>query len=142
LNKWLTIFLLLYGGLFVSAQPPVFSFRNIGIKDGLSHNSVVDIAVDQTGFLWLATQDGLNRFDGKDFLVFNKVFDDVTTPSGNKLGKIITGNNNDLWLITSGGKLEKLNLYDHSFETLNKITADSTLLPSVSCLHLSRANLY
>ena len=107
MKKWLTIFLLLYGGVFASAQVLPVSFRNAGINDGLSQNSVVDIAVDQTGFLWLATQDGLNRFDGKDFLVFNKIFDDVTVPSGNKLGRIIRGNNNDLWMITSGGKLEK-----------------------------------
>jgi ligand-binding sensor domain-containing protein/two-component sensor histidine kinase len=140
LNKWLTILLLLYGGSFVSAQAPPFSFRNIGINDGLSQNSVVDIAVDQTGFLWLATQDGLNRFDGKDFLVFNKIFDDVTVPSGNKLGKIITGNNNDLWMITSGGRLEKMNLYNHSFESLTKLTRDSIVLPPASSLYLSKNN--
>ena len=49
----------------------------------------MDIAVDRTGFLWFATQDGLNRYDRKDFLVFSKNFDDVTTRSGNRLGKII-----------------------------------------------------
>ena len=140
MKKWLTIFLLLYGGVFASAQVLPVSFRNAGINDGLSQNSVVDIAVDQTGFLWLATQDGLNRFDGKDFLVFNKIFDDVTVPSGNKLGRIITGNNNDLWMITSGGKLEKLNLYNHSFETLNKLTRDSVSLPPASSLYINKNN--
>lgn len=140
MTKYLTIFLVLYSRLFVLAQAPAFSFKNININEGLSQSSVVDIAVDQTGFLWFATQDGLNRFDGKDFLVFNKIFDDVTVPTGNRLGKIITGNNNDLWLITSGGKLEKLNLYDHSFERVNKITKDSIPLPAASCLYLNKKN--
>ncbi|HKO81785.1 MAG TPA: two-component regulator propeller domain-containing protein, partial [Chitinophagaceae bacterium] len=138
MTRYLTIFLVLYSRSFVLAQTSAFSFKNININEGLSQSSVVDIAVDQTGFLWFATQDGLNRFDGKDFLVFNKIFDDVTVPSGNRLGKIITGNNNDLWLITSGGRLERLNLYDHSFESLNKITKDSIPLPPASCLYLNK----
>ncbi len=140
MTKFLTILLVLYSRLFVAAQAPAFSFKNININEGLSQSSVVDIAVDQTGFLWFATQDGLNRFDGKDFLVFNKIFDDVTVPSGNRLGKIITGNNNDLWLITSGGKLEKMNLYDHSFESVSKITKDSVSIPAASCLYLDKKN--
>lgn len=88
----------------------------------------------------MVTQDGLNRFDGKDFLVFNKIFDDATVPCGNKLGKIITGTNNDLWMITSGGKLERLNLYNHSFETLSKLTKDSIQLPPASSLYINKNN--
>jgi ligand-binding sensor domain-containing protein/signal transduction histidine kinase len=120
--------------LITGAQSPSFSFRNININEGLSQSSVVDIAIDKTGFLWFATQDGLNRYDGKEFLVFHKLFDDVTTPLGNQLGKVITGNDNDLWLITSGGKLERLDLNKHAFSFWDKLTADSIPLPAVSCL--------
>ncbi|HTD95069.1 MAG TPA: two-component regulator propeller domain-containing protein, partial [Chitinophagaceae bacterium] len=125
--------------LITGAQAPSFSFRNININEGLSQSSVVDIAVDKTGFLWFATQDGLNRYDGKEFLVFNKLFDDVTTPLGNQLGKVVAGNDNDLWLITSGGKLERLDLYKHAFSFLDKLTADSIPLPAVSCLRPDQA---
>jgi ligand-binding sensor domain-containing protein/signal transduction histidine kinase len=121
---------------------PAFSFRNIGINEGLSQSSVVDIAIDKTGFLWLATQDGLNRYDGKEFRVFNRNFDDVTTSTGNKLGKIIPGNGQELWLITSGGRLEKFDLYTHSFQKLDKLTADSIVLPPVSCLYVTPDQLW
>jgi ligand-binding sensor domain-containing protein/signal transduction histidine kinase len=115
-------------------QVPAFSFRNIGINEGLSQSSVVDIAVDATGFVWFATQEGLNRYDGKKFRVFKRNFDDVTTSSANRLGKIVPGNKNDLWLITTGGKLERLDLYDHSFHRFEKISPDSVQLPAVTCL--------
>jgi ligand-binding sensor domain-containing protein/signal transduction histidine kinase len=112
------------------------SFRNISINEGLSQSSVVSIAVDNTGFLWFATQDGLNRYDGKEFVVFNKIFDDVTKPTGNQLGKVIKGNNNDLWLVTSGGKLERFNLYDQQFTPIDTLPLTGKPIPTVSCFFI------
>lgn len=73
MKKWVII-LLFTAALHLSgqAQSTSVSFRNININEGLSQSSVVDIAADHTGFLWFATQDGLNRFDGKEFLIFKK----------------------------------------------------------------------
>ena len=109
----LIVLLLLINNLH--AQSRRFTFRTISINEGLSQSSVVDIAIDQAGFIWLATQDGLNRFDGSEFISFQKNFDDITTPNGSKLGKIFFFGGNDGWLITRGGKLEKLNLYTQTF---------------------------
>lgn len=43
------------------------SFRNLTVDEGLSQNSVVSIVQDSTGFMWFATQDGLNKYDGRNF---------------------------------------------------------------------------
>lgn len=138
--KYLITSFLLLTGISNSAQGPSIRFKNMNINEGLSQSSVVDIAIDLTGFLWLATQDGLNRFDGKDFLVFPKIFDDVTLPTGNRLGKVITGSNNDLWMITSGGKLERFDLYTQHFQQYKKLTKDSIELPPASCIFLDQQN--
>jgi ligand-binding sensor domain-containing protein/putative methionine-R-sulfoxide reductase with GAF domain len=45
-------------------------FNNLGIKDGLSSNRVNDVAVDHHGFLWIATSDGLNLYDGRGIETF------------------------------------------------------------------------
>ncbi|MEO8404628.1 MAG: two-component regulator propeller domain-containing protein [Chitinophagaceae bacterium] len=113
-------------------QSPPLSFRNITINDGLSQNSVVDITTDDAGFLWLATQDGLNRYDGREFIVYKKNFDDVTTTTGSTLGKIATGTNNQLWLITSGGRLEKFNILNPAFTPVTLIPFTNQSLPAVS----------
>ena len=46
-------------------------FKNFSITSGLSQSYVNDIVQDQRGFIWLCTQDGLNRFDGYKFEIFN-----------------------------------------------------------------------
>jgi len=123
-----------------AAQFNPISFRNISINEGLSQSSVVDIAIDSIGFLWFATQDGLNRYDAKEFLVFKKNFDDFTTASGSTTGKLAIGNRNDLWIITSGGRLERMNLYD---QTIIKVPMlNRTELPPVSCVFPDKDHLW
>ena len=114
------------------SQPNVISFRNININEGLSQSSVVDIASDNAGFIWLATQDGLNRYDGKEFLIFKKSFNDLTTSSSSTTGKLAVGSSNDLWIISSGGKLERMNLLDQSIMKVPML--NGIQLPPVSCI--------
>ena len=52
----------------LSPSQSQFSFNRLSVDDGLSQNSVVSIAQDSTGFLWFATQDGLNKYDGSVLL--------------------------------------------------------------------------
>ncbi|HEX6428530.1 MAG TPA: two-component regulator propeller domain-containing protein, partial [Niastella sp.] len=140
MRKWLLASYVLLLNLAGWGQPVPFSFRNMSINEGLSQSSVVDIATDDAGFLWLATQDGLNRYDGRELVIFKKNFDDITTTTSSRLGKIVNGLNNTLWLITSGGRLEQLNLYNETFTPFRTIGADSIVLPPVSCLYHEENN--
>lgn len=95
-----------------------FSFKTLTIDDGLSQNSVISIAQDSIGYLWLATQDGLNRYNGREFKHYNKQFEDITRSSFSKLGKIYIDKQNRLWIITHSGQLE---LYDRKTDQFKKI---------------------
>lgn len=120
-NTFLTT-ALLFCCLFASAQYNNVYFNNVGINQGLSQSSVVDITFDAKGFAWMATQDGLNRYDGKDFSIADKKFDDITSNFNNKLGKIIPADEHFLWIISKGRNLEKFNLINSIFTPVNIIS--------------------
>jgi ligand-binding sensor domain-containing protein len=50
----------------------LISSRLLSIEDGLSSRHVYDIVEDKNGFIWLATNNGLNRYDGKSFILYTK----------------------------------------------------------------------
>ncbi|WEK17825.1 MAG: two-component regulator propeller domain-containing protein [Candidatus Pedobacter colombiensis] len=116
--KGLLTYAFLLQGIFASAQYTAVSFHNISLNEGLSQSSVVDIAMDTKGFVWLATQDGLNRYDGKDFLVLDKRFDDLTSGTNSRLGKIVPGLNQSFWIIAKGGYLERFSLINNTFQSV------------------------
>lgn len=114
-QNYIKLLLILFlGPLVVFSQKSSYAFKNIGINDGLSQNSVVAIAQDSTGFMWFATQDGLNRFDGTNFMTIQRRFDDITTPTDSQLGKLAF-NGMYLWMITKGGNLEIFNINTREF---------------------------
>jgi ligand-binding sensor domain-containing protein/signal transduction histidine kinase len=64
-------FLLLSERSFAKAEQTPYTIQHYTDEDGLPQNSVKFIVPDEYGFMWMATEDGLVRFDGKQFLVFN-----------------------------------------------------------------------
>lgn len=107
----------------------------MSLNQGLSQSSVVDISFDDKGFVWLATQDGLNRYDGKDFVVLDKSFEDKTLLTSASLGKIVPGNKHVLWLITEGGNLEKLNLFNYSFQPILLSAGGRKITSKLNCVY-------
>ena len=47
-------------------------FEHLTVQDGLSQNAALAIFQDSRGFLWIGTQDGLNRYDGYSFTIFKQ----------------------------------------------------------------------
>lgn len=64
------VFICLMGHIVALAQK--YQVRPLDLKQGLSCNYVVSIAQDKYGFLWFATEEGLNRFDGNSFFTYYK----------------------------------------------------------------------
>jgi len=54
-----------------AAQQPQISFEHFTSENGISSDRITDITQDKFGFLWVATTDGLNRFDGRSFTVYH-----------------------------------------------------------------------
>ncbi|NMA72757.1 MAG: response regulator [Bacteroidales bacterium] len=101
---------------FLISQP--YTIRRLGVEHGLSNNHVVSITQDQQGFLWFATEEGLNKFDGTRFISFYK--DAEATPekqgiTGNELNKVWADPNRPLiWIAT---QRDGLNAYNYQSQT-------------------------
>ena len=82
-------------------------FRHIGIEDGLSQSSVNTIYQDSRGFIWIGTQDGLNRFDGTDFTIYRTGLNDHAI-CGNYIYDILEREDAEMWVATFGGGLIRI----------------------------------
>ena len=78
-------------------------FTHLTTNDGLSQGYVTDILQDHRGFMWFATRDGLNRYDGNAFVVYKSNPNDPNSLSSNFLQDLIEDNQGYLWVATNAG---------------------------------------
>ena len=76
---------------------------NISVRNGLSQNTIQDILEDDNGFLWVGTQDGLNKYDGYSFRVYKSVPQDPTSIPNNFIKCIKKDSDGNLWIGTQNG---------------------------------------
>ncbi len=93
-----------------------FNFEHISIPDGLSNTSVNDIIQDKYGFLWIATADGLNRYDGYNFKIYKNDPSDKNSLPNNSVFKSMIDHDGTLWVCTAAG-FSKYNLANETFKT-------------------------
>jgi signal transduction histidine kinase/ligand-binding sensor domain-containing protein len=85
-----------------------YRFRHINTEHGgLSQNTVFAALQDRKGFLWIATGDGLNRYDGHSCKVFRHNPSDSTTISAHQVFSILEDSEGNIWC----GTIRELNLY-------------------------------
>ena len=92
-------------------------FRALTIEDGLSQGMVSSIIQDRAGFMWFATKDGLNRYDGYSFRVFRHDPEDSTTVRDNFIQVIHEDRAGLLWVGTNSG----LDVFDPATEVFHHI---------------------
>ena len=101
LKKYIIIVLLF---IVVKINAQEYSIKNLNLEDGLPSNIIYDIQQDKIGYLWLATEKGLVKFDGDDFKLINKhktttlFIDDKTIYAGLENGLFIKNNTKELLL--------------------------------------------
>ncbi|MDZ7262451.1 MAG: histidine kinase, partial [candidate division KSB1 bacterium] len=98
-------------------------FKHLSIEDGLSHSKVNCIYQDSRGFMWFGTNEGLNKYNGYEFTIFQREPDNPHSISANLIRCILEDRKGHLWIGTEGGGL---NLFDRDLNTFNHFTTDST----------------
>ncbi|HSL88476.1 MAG TPA: two-component regulator propeller domain-containing protein, partial [Ignavibacteriaceae bacterium] len=94
----------------------LFSFSHFTTKDGLSSNNVNSVIQDQKGFLWIGTEDGLNRFDGYSFKVYRNKRGDKSSLSNNFIWSLCEDKDGKIWIGTDGGGLNRFDPVKEKFE--------------------------
>ena len=95
----------------ILAQPTPLEFTHFSTQEGTSNSNVGDICTDRHGFLWVGTDDGLNRFDGQKFKTYFHQPENPHSLSYNTISAIFEDKQGRLWIGTRGGGL---NLYDET----------------------------
>lgn len=92
-------------------------FEHLPPDKGLSQSVVTDFVQDDQGFLWLATQEGLNRYDGFTFKVFKEDPDLPGGIKGNFVASIDKGPGGEIWIGTADGGLNRYDSQTGQFST-------------------------
>src|SRR5690606_27434495 len=109
LRSVITLFLLLPllpSGKLIPQEIQV-NLDHISNDNGLSQNTVHYMMQDSKGFIWFATEDGLNRYDGYTFTIYKNNPQDRSSIPDNFIWTIHEDFNGDLWVGTNNGGLSK-----------------------------------
>ena len=93
------------------------TFDHLSIEHGLSQITVHSILEDNNGFLWFGTEDGLNRYDGYEFVIYRNNPKDINSISDNFIWSLFQDSENNIWVGTNSGGLNKYCYSTNSFET-------------------------
>ncbi len=112
-----------------AADDGAIRFQRLTVEDGLSQSSVNAIVQGPRGFLWLGTQDGLNRYDGYTFRVYKHDDTDPGSIAHNFVWAVLIDRHGDLWVGTDGGGLDRWDPSRDRFVHHRSVKDDPTTLP-------------
>lgn len=101
-------------------------FQTLTTADGLTDNSVRAIVEDTQGFLWLGSEDGLNRFDGLEFKTYRASSLEPWALSEDFVNRLLMDRKGQLWIATFGGGLNRYDARTGAFSRYRHDPADPT----------------
>jgi signal transduction histidine kinase/ligand-binding sensor domain-containing protein/CheY-like chemotaxis protein/HPt (histidine-containing phosphotransfer) domain-containing protein len=120
---------------FAAAPTPAIRpmyFEHLAVRDGLSMSTINSILQDSKGFVWLATEAGLNRYDGYSVRQFRRERGNENGLASDYIWSIAEDSHGDLWLATDGGgvarwdrQTEKFQQFRHDPSRPQSLSSDS-----------------
>jgi signal transduction histidine kinase/ligand-binding sensor domain-containing protein len=114
----------------IGPDAPSLRFESIGLVDGMAQASANTIMQDSKGFLWIATQGGLHRYDGHEFKIYSATPFDTTSLSDNWVWGVAESKNGDIWATTEATGLNRLDQTTGKFTKYLHDPDDSTSISS------------
>jgi ligand-binding sensor domain-containing protein/signal transduction histidine kinase/CheY-like chemotaxis protein len=118
----LSVFCLLAAAAAGAAVPELPRFRVLGVADGLPSSSVLALARDRSGYVWIATLDGLARYDGVGFRIWRHVPGDPRALPGNNVQALHVDAQDRVWVATEFGGISVLDAARSGFTHYRRAT--------------------
>src|SRR5215212_12054383 len=120
------------------APGSIIQFEHLTIEDGLSQNAGLALFQDSKGYLWVGTQDGLNRYNGYTFKIFKHDPENPGSLSHNSILSITEDKNGYLWIGTWGGGLNRFDPATETFARYRHDPGESSSLSSNTVISLKQ----
>ncbi|MBR9860161.1 hypothetical protein GYB22_05330 [bacterium] len=108
---------------FKSTGQELIRFQNISVEDGLSMGTVTGVQKDTKGFIWIATAEGLHRYDGKHFRIFKHI-DGVQNSLSDSYIRTLLAYGNYLILGTNSGTVDVMDINTYEIKTFRPSDID------------------
>lgn len=113
----LAVLLALFVSDIVRCEELDLKFKRITVSDGLSSGVINCFLQDSRGFVWIGTEDGLNRFDGCDITTYRHISSKENTIAGNAVRALCEDRHYNLWIGLKGNGLCRFDLTTEEFHT-------------------------
>ncbi|MBN2213866.1 MAG: hypothetical protein JW723_06440 [Bacteroidales bacterium] len=135
MRKSLLVFVILSFSAPVFLQMPDLNFTTIPNEEKLSSTFANCIEQDTTGYIWIGTTEGLNRFDGYEITVYKHEPDDSTSLINNNIRCLFNDSRDRLWIGSNSG----LCIYNRTYDCFDRIvnTFDSSGIEGISISHIA-----
>lgn len=133
MRKKLVVIFLCWVFLYQPVGSQSLSFHHIGLREGLSQGSVLAIAQDANGFIWMGTRFGLNRYNAHSFRTYTHHANDSTSISANYILALLKDSKGVLWVGTNVG----LNRYHPKTDRFERIPTSTG--SRIASLHEDRS---
>ena len=117
--KIVTLIIFIVFVTIANAQQKSIKFNSYSIEDGLSQSYVTDIVQDQFGYIWVATQDGLNKYNGYEFDVFKHKLNENGSLPNSYIHSLTINKQGLIWFGTNRG-LGAIDPKNHTIVKLNR----------------------
>ena len=138
IRKFLSILFLILSVLTLYAEKTnyLYSF-NSDLNEGISQLSVMTIYQDSRGYLWFATKNGLNRFNGKEYKIYHREDGNEQSLSNNSVTSITEDQEGYLWVGTNNG-LNRIDLNTNEIKRYN-LETNGLVANSISTVYTDRS---
>ena len=124
------LLLTLFASLLIAENEKI-NFRHITVQnDGLSESSIYNILQDSRGYMWISTDNGLNKYDGYSMKAYQYMHYDERSISKGAPRTIFEDKSGHIWISTTEGLVNKLNVETEEFKRIDPLNINNTRIRS------------